>query len=177
MNSSYCHIPKTAGFSICKGLKINEIRHKVKHKSNYDFLYTFVRNPYDRVVSAFFYLKNGGINHEDRNDKNKFIKNLSFDEFVLNNLEEASKKQKHFKPQTYWVPEGAHFIGFYENLHEDFNLLKHKLNKPNAELGLHNKTKKRKDYKECFANKKVIDKVLDVYKNDFETFGYDKFIF
>lgn len=69
--SIFVHIPKCAGVSINKSLYGNLagghttfdeyiIIFEPKCIENY-FKFTFVRNPWDRVVSAYFFLQKGGV--------------------------------------------------------------------------------------------------------------------
>jgi len=112
---TYCHIPKTGGVALRELLHGHYPLHKVCIKQSGKFLFTFVRHPYSRCLSAFNYLKNGGRNDSDARDSKIYIGELSFEDFVLKKLELAMKQQQHFKPQNYWIPNGADFIGKYEN--------------------------------------------------------------
>ena len=49
------------------------------------FKFTFVRNPYDRLVSAFHYLKQGGMNEKDKAFKEQELSSFeNFGDFVRN---------------------------------------------------------------------------------------------
>ena len=71
----HIHIPKTGGFSARKiTLKHNpaQTHHWHTRVSKYahlprstHFLFTFTRNPHDRLVSAYTYLRKGGSNKYD----------------------------------------------------------------------------------------------------------------
>jgi hypothetical protein len=166
----YCHIPKTAGNTICS--LINKVPWHTICKKDNRFLFTFVRNPYSRCLSAFNYLKNGGDRKEDQRDSDIYIGNLSFDDFVTNKLHLALVKQTHFKPQTYWLPDGADFIGRYENLLNDINHLK-TLIKMNDFVSLPH-INKTKHYFYTELNNDTKEIIFSLYKHDFETFGYQK---
>jgi len=170
MNKKYCHIPKTGGVSICK--LIGRLPgHAIESETKNKYIYTFVRNPYDRLISTFFYLKNGGRNNGDKKDRDKYIGNSSFEDFVKTKLINASKNQIHFRPQKYWIPNGASFIGKFENLENDFNEVK-KIVGIKGNLQHLNKTS-HKDYREYY-NDELANIVYKVYEEDFEEFGYDK---
>jgi len=170
MKKKFCHIPKTGGVSICK--LINRLPgHTIEILDGKKYIYTFVRNPYDRLVSSFFFLKNGGRNNMDKQDKKKYINNYSFSEFVIHKLKTAAAHQKHFRPQTYWIPKGASFIGKFESMENDLEELK-KYVPIKGKLPHLNKSN-HKDFKEYY-NEEISEIVYEVYKNDFIKFDYDK---
>jgi len=51
------HIPKTAGTSIQKALGPTSIGHKKVSKAKGDSFFTCVRNPYDRAVSIYWFIR------------------------------------------------------------------------------------------------------------------------
>jgi hypothetical protein len=169
-NYTFCHIPKTGGHSICSLIYNHFPHHKVCSRSNSEkFLFAFVRNPYSRCLSAFNYLKNGGKNEDDKNDSIKYIGDSDFNDFVLNKLEHASNFQQHFRPQIFWIPDGADFIGKYENLKEDIYKLQEIIEMKNCPIPHENKT----SYSFCSeVPNHIKDNIYKVYKNDFEYFDY-----
>ncbi|HTL74630.1 MAG TPA: sulfotransferase family 2 domain-containing protein, partial [bacterium] len=72
----FVHVPKCAGISLVKSLfgdfdcgHTNLRRYQIMFapaEFNGYFKFTIVRNPFDRVVSAFLFLKKGGVNEKDR---------------------------------------------------------------------------------------------------------------
>jgi hypothetical protein len=168
----FCHIPKTGGISINSTLGLPINGHKVvnKRKHQNSFVFSFVRNPYDRFLSCFRFLKNGGCNNYDLKDKRFFLRNYELEDFIKENLLFASKYQKHFKPQSFWLPNGADFIGRFENLQEDFNKLMEFLKMEKKQLPVMNATKKN-DYQLTKKDKNIIYKI---YKKDFIKFNYER---
>src|SRR5258707_7699115 len=65
----FIHIPKTAGTSLSQALFGRHSRHIPyieyekgnPRKFRQYFKFTFVRNPWDRLVSTYFFLKQGGL--------------------------------------------------------------------------------------------------------------------
>jgi hypothetical protein len=186
----FVHIPKTAGISVCKSLFGNlagghtplhsyQLIFKKYEFDNY-FKFTFVRNPWDRLVSAYHYLRSGGISKSDIQWKEKnLLKFDDFNKFVLYGIKQKKiKKYRHFRPQYEYICEPGSkqpkvdFLGFYENLVNDFHYIM-------SELGISTKLKKANtghsnrilDYKEYYTpeTKKIVN---DVYKTDIEIFGY-----
>ena len=109
------HIPKTAGTSILTclmGKKVNrdhgtyyDFKRIDSDRFNLYFKFCFVRNPYDRAVSAYEYLKNGGNQSSDLYYK-KLIENKypSFEKFVLEYLDnDKVHEMLLFRPQYLFI--------------------------------------------------------------------------
>lgn len=183
----FVHIPKAAGISVNKALFGNYggSHHKLKdyqlifNKKEFNTYYkfTFVRNPWDRLVSTYFFLKNGGF-HE--NDKAWFDENLSqfnnFEEFVLNWLNEDNiYKWIHFIPQNEFITVNGKVLidDVYklENIDEDMKAIAKKLNLT-LELRHENQNPNRNSkYREYYSSK-TKEIVSRVYKKDIELFDY-----
>ena len=182
----FIHIPKTAGISLVRAIYgdvtleghrsfyFNIIALDIKNENYFSF--SFVRNPFDRLYSVYRYLMKGGIN---RHDKLAFEAHLSefndFEDFVLNGLNNKLIYQiTHLIPQYKYLCDKrgimlVDFIGRFENLDDDILLLSKKLNM-NIKLNHHNYNMK-KDYKVVYTDK-MIEKVYQIYKKDFDIFKY-----
>lgn len=188
--SIFIHIPKAAGVSVCKSLygnlagehcPVSRYQYIFSKKDFYSyFKFTFVRNPWDRLFSAYTFLKSGGF---DKNDKNWAAKNLSqfnsFEQFVTKWLTlENIQTYTHFVPQTdlLFLPGSSvipiDFIGFFENIEHDFTLVAEQVNKK-ATLKYLNKTSRQEKcrYIDNYS-KRMIDIVEKVYHVDIKTLGY-----
>ena len=182
--SIFVHIPKAAGISINNALYgTMGFAHAAvkdyqlvfsKNEFNDFFKFTIVRNPWDRMYSAYTFLKKGGINEYDE----KFGQKLpdSFEETVLEWLTPVSATSYyHFIPQTYFLRSYTgkelcvDFIGRFENLEEDFEKIKERVN-ISAKLEHKNQTKKG-SYKDVYS-KRMINKVADIYRTDIELLKY-----
>ena len=106
----FIHIPKTAGISVTQALFGNYADGHTTIK-NYKkkflpqtvekyFKFTFVRNPYDRLYSAYNFLKKGGMNAEDKQWADSNISEYNdFEDFVFNWLtKENAYGRTHFVP-------------------------------------------------------------------------------
>jgi len=86
----------------------------MQYKRRKPDIYSFavVRNPWDRVVSTYFFLMGGGIKEEDREDAERFVsKYSSFNEFVLEAFnDKAILEQIHFRPQYKWLSDDNKLI-------------------------------------------------------------------
>jgi hypothetical protein len=179
----FFHIPKTGGNSIYESLfEKQEWGHRdvfyykfifgKKKFENY-FKFCFVRNPINRLYSAYSFLKNGGINKQDEKFNQDHLSSFSsFEDFVKNGLH---KKEiinwVHFQPQYLFVTDKkskvvVDFVGKLENIETDFITLKKLLNKKKATLSHLNKGKREK-IKISDSSLQVIKKI---YKRDFELF-------
>jgi hypothetical protein len=187
----FVHIPKCAGISVATTLfhglggAHTTIRQYqlVFTKREFDeyFKFTFVRNPWDRLVSAFHFLRAGGMHGADRGWAQANLAQYSdFDDFVRRwvNKTNVMSSWIHFLPQSYFIhdPGSNHprvdFIGYYENLQHDFSYIARRLGVA-AELKELNKGKKKQtDYREYYTEttKRI---VADVYDADIHCFGYD----
>jgi len=185
----FVHIPKAAGVSVCKSLYGNlagehtSIYHYQYVFSKKDFYryfkFAFVRNPWDRLFSAYTFLKKGGFNKQD---EDWAVENLSgyssFEQFVMEWLTaENIDKYIHFVPQTklLFFPGTStialDFIGFFENIENDFLYVAKKINKDISLPHLNKTDQNLQGYMQEY-NKAMIDIVGKVYKADIDAFGY-----
>lgn len=188
-NTLFVHIPKTAGIAI--GHSIYG-RHTGNHttiaeyqmvfsKVEFDnmFKFTFVRNPWDRLLSAFLFLKAGGRNTGDKQWAETHLLNYTdFESFVLNGLnDEMVMEGIHFKPQHSFVtnPNSADvlvdFIGRFEHLEEDWKALTQNIS-AKTELKEVNVNRAKKDDFHLHYTDKMAEIVADVYQKDIAIFGY-----
>ena len=134
------------------------------------FKFCFVRNPWDRLVSLFFYR---GL------DK----KYESFKQFCLDFKDQKiepvglfnSKLNSQFNDQASWIVGGngrllVDFIGRYERLSDDFS-------KVCKILGIRKKLPHRNktdhDHYRKYYDPETLDIVKRKYKRDIDLFGYD----
>ena len=178
----FFHIPKTAGISISNSI-YGDIKwgHRTVnyYKSYYGdevfnslYKFCFVRNPYDRLFSAYTFLKKGGINDQDLAFSEKHLNEyLDFEDFVLRGLEKKEIMEwVHFRPQHTFVCDDndkmvMDFVGKMENINEDFSYLCKQIN-VNVELKkLNMSSVKKNDFSD---NIKSI--IKSKYQKDFTLF-------
>tara|TARA_Y100000389_G_scaffold202629_1_gene248489 strand:- start:52 stop:624 length:573 start_codon:yes stop_codon:yes gene_type:complete len=176
---AFIHIPKTAGTSINKILLTDK---NTKFLTSHDsirllpeddlYTFTFVRNPYTRFLSAW---NHGVRKNKYTSDLKDFIKNINLNDVWL-------------LPQSYYINEGktknkkVNFIGKYENLKKDFQIVLNKvgiqgtlehLNR-NPIYNNHPTLNQENYYLSTYKHKTwVRDFVKETYYNDFKIFNYD----
>jgi chondroitin 4-sulfotransferase 11 len=186
-NRSRCifiHIPKTAGSSVVETLFGENSRHipyfeyerANPRKFQRFFKFAFVRNPWDRVVSTYTFLRRGGMNELDRNWS---AQNLSqypdFASFVRGWLNEENVwSWVHFVPQAHFIlnEQGTvmvDYVGRFERIDEDFAYVAHRLGR-DMRLGKTNQSGHR--HFSSYYDEDTREIVRRVYARDIEAFNY-----
>jgi hypothetical protein len=188
--SIFVHIPKASGISINRQLygsigaghmKVSEYELAFSAADFYRyFKFAFVRNPWDRLFSAYRFLKAGGMLKIDRAWADKHLAPYpDFRSFVLDGLQrEDIAAHMHFVPQHRFLASFDHsgypidFLGFFENLDEDYALIVRRLGHGEA-LEHHNRTAgEQRDYRDAY-DPAMIARVAEVYREDIRLFGYE----
>jgi len=190
----FVHIPKTGGRSIEKllsgfgkriefqegwdeknkiwqqHLTIKQILSLRKNCADY-FKFSFVRNPWDRMVSDYFYFMKHGISGEFKD----FLMetDVYFDNFPIFNGRVGCKD--HRLPQIHFLLDEndkypIDFIGRFETLQQDFNIICDKVGIPPQELPHLNKTE-HKHYSEYY-DEETKQIVAEKYAKEIELFDY-----
>lgn len=196
------HIPKCAGVSVEAALKHPEDGNKqgdhgyrkwdeksklwVQHATadqiksiychNYDqyFSFTFVRNPWSKLVSDYFWLS------KELNIKDTFknftllANNFNTPRLAYPHVNEEGRGD-HLILQTDYIldsngEEIVNYIGRFETLQQDFDIVCDKIGIPQRQLQHRNKSK-HKHYTEYY-NEETKQIVAEKYKKDIEYFGY-----
>ncbi|WP_111495784.1 sulfotransferase family 2 domain-containing protein [Marinobacter bohaiensis] len=187
-NCIFIHIPKVAGTSITEALgdrraKRNHLPWYVYYTANRNFFensykFAFVRNPWDRAVSAYNYLVAGGNKVGDLNVSEQISNFESFDDFIINGIGEGSyRNHLLFIPQSEFVVNGEQelvvdFLGRFESLENDFRNVLGSLGL-RRELSNVNSSKRASDYKEYYKDERSIEVVREVYAQDVKMFSYE----
>ena len=182
----FIHITKSAGTSVAKCLfgylpyHYTAIDYRViygRRTFNKYFKFAFVRNPWDRVYSAFRYLKAGGWNDNDKIWTEQHLKEYKiFDDFVKKWLSiENIKKHKHFWPQSQFICDSNNrllvdYLAYFETINDDYDIIRNKLG-IGQDIGHHN-ANPGNSYRDAYDDESR-DIVAKVYSTDIELFGYD----
>jgi len=182
------HIPKTGGTSLYFALKDENIvyhghDHILKHvRPSQLFKYwvvAFVRNPWDRLVSLFFYIskETNPIHPYSKIKTNEYYAKYKgdFQLFIDDFAKGRVPYRNLYKPQVWHIrstfhKQLPHFIGRFENLQKDFDYICNVTRIPNRKLPV-TRTSKHKYYMDYY-NERSIKIVEKIYKEDIEAFGY-----
>jgi chondroitin 4-sulfotransferase 11 len=164
----FIHIPRTGGTSIKSALNLHDKIYKedVYHMSANDipkkyndyFKFTFVRNPFDRFVSLYFYNKSEHYK-EMFPDKltTKVAEKYNFKEWLDN------FRYKHIQQVDFGLDK-VDFVGKYENLQKDLNL------QFNVKIEKENFTN-HKHYSHYYDEESIL-KVSKISSKDIEVYSY-----
>jgi hypothetical protein len=184
---------KTASTSIEKRLNPYKAEYKVTHlvgsynrhcplKIIYEkfpfiedcFKFAIVRNPFDWVASWYFYRKSNSIPGGKTNSN--CTDDVEFKEWLTNPESTAyNEKGVGLTMSQLDIIQGNEkismdFVGKYENLQEDFNIICDKIGIPRQKLPHANKSK-HKHYTEYYDDE-TREIVAQKYAKDIEHFGY-----
>lgn len=186
----YIHIPKAAGNALIKSLfGVSATGHDPlsRYLANNDkkfreyYKFAVVRNPFDRLVSSFFYLKQGGIGFFDDDFSRKYLFDIqSFDHFVkkLNDdveFRNAVMTWVHFIPQINFLSLNGTDLHIdkvvkLENLDKELNELCSQIGVPPVKIIRYNSSK-RKNFKEYYT-RELIEIVESLYQQDLKVLKY-----
>jgi hypothetical protein len=175
----FIHIPKTGGTSITHILE-NQVgttrvtgHDTIRRFENSEnlFIFTFVRNPYTRILSAYFHGMRKGEH------------NYSFEEF----LKKSNGRGLDLLPQIIYIGTNSNkkrnlYIGKYENFKNDLNYVFDKLQidvktiphiNRNPIYDKHPNLKQESYYKHFYTEEWMKEWVRERYKDDFKQFDYD----
>jgi len=141
------------------------------HLSKNTLEFVFVRNPYDKLCSQINYVT-----------KSRYT-NINFDNVdeVLDVYENVIHRNKwfdndirfyNFCPQNYWTknPIFENFKVFkVEEIDKAWTSIRNELNLDLPDLSVHNKSQKSIELTQSQR-----DRAYDIFKEDFQLFGYDK---
>lgn len=185
----FIHIPKCAGTSVSRslfGYSVGSHHSVADYQLIYPwsafrsyFKFAIVRNPFDRLVSAFHYLKQGGGNESDaewvRNHDQHFKGFKSFVKYSLRTPEILGAM--HFRPQIEYVRDFRNeipidYIGRYERLGDAFLRISTQLGSTSELRSLNqNSARNHGAFQDCYED--VTRRIVaEVYAEDIARFGY-----
>jgi hypothetical protein len=190
----FIHVPKCAGISVSTSLFGNlsgghvPIRtySLIFNRLEFDtyFKFAFVRNPWDRVASGYFYLRGGAAlpaisAHPGLLERVRTISRTypDFDSFVNGWINKDNINDVFlFAPQYSYLcmnnkKPRVDFIGYFENLHDDYAYIKQQLGVGSDLLLLNRSRPSETSFVDLYsdATRRIVE---EVYRDDIELFGY-----
>ncbi|MEO4045282.1 sulfotransferase family 2 domain-containing protein [Hoeflea sp. CAU 1731] len=195
LNAIFIHIPKSAGTSIRRSLyaqksfHIPASRYKAADSRKFEcyFKFSFVRNPYSRLVSAYYYLRqkhDADMRFPDHRWAATYLSDKpTFRDFVIalaeQNYRRNVRKYIHFRDQIDWISEPGNngerkilvdFVGRYERLEDDFAQISRRLGY-SVPLTQERIGQRKEDYRTSYTPQ-MVDIVSEIYKSDIKAFDY-----
>lgn len=193
---TFLHIPKTAGTTIESWLnetgkyqqtffsqkKFEDMLVTPQHlgyqtlteltkafKRPFEYKFAVVRNPFDRIVSEFFYrVKLGSVQLGENAES-------LFSPWVVHNLKTYKDSpdvlDNHLRPQTYFVNDDVEVFKFEDGIQ---NVLIAVGKRIGIQEKVEVKPKKVGEKKEVRWSPNAIKMVLEIYEQDFDRFNYSK---
>jgi hypothetical protein len=188
----FIHVPRAAGTSICQALfghsagghrTAQEYRCIFGKEFLSYYRFSFVRNPYARLVSAYEYLRRGG--HPAWPKNRTFGDEVigayeNFQSFVVEWLrpEKTQWPLPHFYPQTHFLvlddQLAVDFLGHVETIETDFAAVCDHLGKKEELPEVNAMPGERSPLASYYDSDAVRRRVQEVYRSDFETLGYSR---
>ena len=136
-----------------------------------------MRNPWDRLHSAYHFLRRDGLGEKDKLFAQTHLQFPSFDEFVKRWVnEENIRSFVHFLPQHHFLclpgrrRPAVDFLGRFESLAEDYETVRARV--PGAKPLEHlNRTDDRPSYLDEYSDESR-EIVARVYRRDIAMLGY-----
>lgn len=202
-NLKFIHIPKNAGTSIENLGKLYDYKWgrfdniKVYKNSPCDYFiwhspyiqkekgyeyFAIIRNPYDKIISEFYYVTSGKIKKGEYGNK----KHIEIFYEWFNNIHNIYKTNKywnncHILPQSNYIfdKNGNKIVEHVIIMDKDFNKNLNILFNEKFNLGIDiNKFQKdnstKKEFNKNDLNNNIREKIYKMYEQDFKNFGFNQ---
>ena len=152
-------------------LLASQVRQEVGAKIFEEFYkFTFIRNPWDRIISQFAYM-------QQRPDLMEYI-GMNIDTEFKSYLGLIQQKEHvQWMPQYKFILDGegtllVDQIGRLESFETDFSSILAALKLDQSEEAAHLNRSNRKSLNEYYSDREAVEMVADIYAKDIELFGY-----
>ena len=185
----FIHVPKAAGTSINKAIygrtlghyTAEEIKNKFPDLYNKSFVFSFVRNPWSRTVSAYKFAKQGrtesmGVYRPEQYQIPEFETfELFVKEWLVN--QNVNTLDYIFQPQVRFLTDDngkviVDYVEKLESLESSVIEIEKRLGR-SIKVGKVNASMFSGDYTKYYSNKELIGLVGDIYADDIKLFNYD----
>ncbi len=173
---NFIHIPKAAGSSIYQIIDVNHTINYCGHTRIVDIpTIAITRHPYDRIISGYFYLIEGGGQSElDLGFCERLKKYSSFKDFVMHLEEDNLLEILHLRPMAYFLcdDEGKVIVSKTFKIEEinkiDNFLISQGLQKLSE---VHTNISNHSHYTD-YLDEDIIKEINRLYEKDFKLFNY-----
>lgn len=162
---NFIHVPKTGGLSIRDSLPVKYWGH-VQASSVPRPRFAFVRNPYERIRSAFHWNKGGCFGGIEKAAAER-LRGADFSTWVVQQDESLLDGDDVYKPMVHWLDAPVDYLGRYESFEDDFRAVAHGLGVDVSPPHL-NSSVKTGEYTEAARVR-----VAELYAEDFRRYGYE----
>jgi hypothetical protein len=198
----YTKIAKTGGTSIYKMLLESSVSEDISHKGHWHladqisektkdyFKFSFVRNPWERAVSYYFYKRQRLLNnHHD--EKDLFFTKYTFEQYLLET--DKFTPVYNWKPESYalkamimkhgwyhnqidWLTDDkgvplVDYVGKLENIAEEMPIIFDRLGMSNVPVKHVNKSR-HKHYTKYYTSNEMIEAVEKLWGKDVKLYNY-----
>jgi len=186
---AFVQVPKTGtvGIHILIGERCVQIKHEpwtthtageFRQENPDAFIFAFLRNPYDRLVSAYSYLRMPTAHWADVEDCKKYVaRYVDFRDFVVRGIGGGEAlEQRHCRPQVSWITDSGglvvtNFLGRFERLQDDFDEVCRRVGWDRMEIPSINASP-HGPY-DGYYDEETAGIVARIYAKDFELGGYN----
>ncbi|MEM1070234.1 MAG: sulfotransferase family 2 domain-containing protein [Planctomycetota bacterium] len=184
----FIHVPKAAGTSISHSLYGRNVGHRKakfyhqvsKREFRKYFSFGFVRNPWDRALSAYRFVMQGGTAIVKPQAHRRYNSEAfsSFEKFVtawLGEVELNHRVDAVFLPQCDFLMDQdgnqlVDFVGKIESMEDGIRVVESRLGRA-LEVPKLNASREKSDYREYYSGE-TMDIVARVYQRDIDLFDY-----
>jgi hypothetical protein len=189
LNALFIHVPKAAGMSLWHSIFGTNAGHHTplkfyslmysKREFQEIFTFSIVRNPWDRLYSAYKFLLNNDFYGQNMPMADKIQRYDSFDQFVREFINRKSIDRSNivFQDQSRFISFdgrviGCDYLGRFESLQRDFQTICQRIG-IDAKLQRHNASRagKTTDYRPYYTDASA-EVVAKVYAQDIAMLGY-----
>lgn len=166
--------------------RLRILKHQIHRYPDY-FVFTFVRNPWDRLVSCYHDKIASEVEAIDgftedhiraiyRNER--FEKGMSFEDFVYAVCAEPDRHaNRHFRSQSTFLVDKRgrllpNFVGRFERLRDDFAVIREYLDRDDIELPHVRATRRATEYRDYYSTR-LRRMVAERYAEDIHRFEYE----
>lgn len=177
-NFTFIHIPKTGGSTITWLLGNRFIDSQARKKHDrwidgdvYGFVFSFVRNPWDRVLSLY-----GASRYWDTMTFPEFSEKILFSDSPRKG---PLKTESFLRNQVDWISDNdgriaVNMVGRYENFERDLTKIMSRIGAPVGTYSIPHINKSIHPKIEEAYTPELVDRIGEIYSRDIEIFGYKR---